>query len=144
MLHNGGNTEGLFRGAFMESGFPYPIGPIEQGQPIYDSVVQRVGCSSANDTLDCLRTVPYEELVASFNTFPSIFSYQVCVSPCRVMAPITDALKVNSTIVWTPHRWSLPGRQSATTSLETASSPNPIRDRFVLIFLPADLVQHLL
>ncbi len=144
MLYDGGNTEGLFRGVFMESGFPDSIDPIEQGQPIYDSVVEQVGCSSAHDTLDCLRTVPYEELLASFNTFPSIFSYQVCVSSRRVMAPITDALKVNSTVVWTPHRWSPPDRQSATTNLEPASGPCPICDRFVLILLPADLVQRLL
>lgn len=87
MLYNGGNTGDLFRGAFMESGFPTPIGPIEQGQPIYDSVVEQVGCSSANDTLDCLRTVPYEELLAAFNTFPSLFSYQVCVGSRRVDVP---------------------------------------------------------
>ena len=87
MLSNGGNTGGLFRGAFMESGFPYPIGPIELGQPIYDSVVEQVGCSSANDTLNCLRTVPYEELLAAFDTFPSLFSYQVCVSSRRVDDP---------------------------------------------------------
>ena len=31
MLVNGGNTQGLFRGAFMESGAPLPIGDITDG-----------------------------------------------------------------------------------------------------------------
>ncbi len=32
MLINGGDTEGLFRGAFMQSGSPIPVGDIEHGQ----------------------------------------------------------------------------------------------------------------
>ena len=32
MVANGGNTEGLFRAAFMESGFPIPVGDITNGQ----------------------------------------------------------------------------------------------------------------
>jgi hypothetical protein len=32
MLTNGGNTGGLFRGAFMQSGAPIPIGDISDGQ----------------------------------------------------------------------------------------------------------------
>lgn len=32
MLANGGNTGGLFRGGFMESGSPIPVGDITNGQ----------------------------------------------------------------------------------------------------------------
>lgn len=32
MLHNGGNTDGLFRAAFMQSGSPIPVGDITNGQ----------------------------------------------------------------------------------------------------------------
>jgi hypothetical protein len=78
MLYNGGNTGDLFRAAFMESGFPLPVGPIEGGQPYYDYTVEKVGCSTANDTLECLRTVPYDALEAAFNSLPALFSYQVC------------------------------------------------------------------
>ncbi len=78
MLYNGGHPGNLFRAAFMESGFPYPIGPIEQGQPYYDFIVQQVGCSTAADTLECLRTAQYDELMAAFNALPSLTSYQVC------------------------------------------------------------------
>ena len=37
-------------------------------QPLYDSLVSQTNCSSAIDTLDCLRKVPYETLNAVFNT----------------------------------------------------------------------------
>lgn len=32
MLANGGDTEGLFRAGYMQSGSPVPVGPIENGQ----------------------------------------------------------------------------------------------------------------
>ncbi|KAJ7599913.1 carotenoid ester lipase precursor [Mycena floridula] len=76
MLANGGNTEGLFRGAFLESGSPIPVGDISHGQPYYDAVVSHTGCSGAADTLACLRTVPYAKLKAAINLSPGIFSYQ--------------------------------------------------------------------
>jgi carboxylesterase type B len=77
MLTNGGNTEGLFRAAFMQSGSPIPVGDITHGQQYYDALVQEVGCSSASDTLACLRTVDYADLHAAMDNSPDIFSYQV-------------------------------------------------------------------
>ncbi len=77
MLANGGDTEGLFRAAFMESGAPIPVGDITHGQKYYDSIVTNTGCSGAADTLACLRTVPYASLKAAINLTPSIFAYQV-------------------------------------------------------------------
>ncbi|KAH9907098.1 carotenoid ester lipase precursor [Epithele typhae] len=38
MITNGGDTEGLFRGAFMQSGSPIPVGDIEHGQGDYDAI----------------------------------------------------------------------------------------------------------
>ena len=75
MLANGGNTEGLFRGAFMQSGAPIPVGDITHGQQYYDAIVKQTGCSGA-DTLDCLRTVPYSSLKAAINKSPGILDYQ--------------------------------------------------------------------
>lgn len=77
MLTNGGDTEGLFRGAFMESGSPIPVGDITGGQPYYDDLVERTGCSGSSDTLECLRGVEYQTLLDAVNQSPSIFSYQV-------------------------------------------------------------------
>lgn len=75
MLANGGNTEGLFRAGFMQSGAPIPVGPLENGQGYYDSVVQDTGCSGAPDTLQCLREVPFETLKAAIEKTPGLFSY---------------------------------------------------------------------
>ena len=77
MLTNGGNTEGLFRGAIMESGSPIPVGDISHGQKYYDSLVQQTGCKGTSDTLACLRTVPFDTLHRAVNTIPGVFSYQV-------------------------------------------------------------------
>ncbi|KAF5319917.1 hypothetical protein D9611_011051 [Ephemerocybe angulata] len=71
-----GNSEGLFRGAFMQSGAAIPVGPVENGQGYYDSIVKITGCSNAQDTLDCLRGVPYDKIKAAIDTTPSIFAYQ--------------------------------------------------------------------
>nr|GAT47596.1 predicted protein [Mycena chlorophos] len=76
MIANNGNNEGLFRGGFMESGSPIPVGPLENGQKYYDEIVDYVGCSSASDTLECLRTVPYATLLDAQNASPFIFDYQ--------------------------------------------------------------------
>ena len=77
MLTNDGNAEGLFRGGIMQSGSPLPVGDITHGQKYYDFMVERTGCAGANDTLQCLRQVPYEAFQAASNSTPSIFDYQV-------------------------------------------------------------------
>ncbi|EMD31127.1 hypothetical protein CERSUDRAFT_89451 [Gelatoporia subvermispora B] len=62
LLINGGNSEGLFRAAFLESGSPLPVGNITQVQSTYDALVADAGCSGSSDTLQCLREVPYDTL----------------------------------------------------------------------------------
>ncbi|KAJ7205202.1 Alpha/Beta hydrolase protein [Mycena pura] len=76
MLANDGDTEGLFRAAFMESGSPIPVGPVENGQIFYDQIVQQVGCAGSVDTLECLRTVPFDVLKAAQDATPFIFSFE--------------------------------------------------------------------
>ncbi|KAH8982158.1 carotenoid ester lipase precursor [Lactarius hatsudake] len=76
MLANGGNTEGLFRAAFMQSGPPSQTNDITRGQQYYDYLVERTGCTGSSDTLACLRVAPYEELKAAMDSTPSLFSYQ--------------------------------------------------------------------
>ena len=78
MLTNGGNTEGLFRGAFMQSGSPIPTGDIENGQGDYDKLVAQTGCTGAKDTLQCLREVPFAILQKAVDASPGVTSYQVC------------------------------------------------------------------
>ncbi|EGN97860.1 hypothetical protein SERLA73DRAFT_109097 [Serpula lacrymans var. lacrymans S7.3] len=79
MLTNGGDTEGLFRAAYMQSGSPIPVGDITKGQTYYDFLVDQTGCSGALDTLQCLREVPYDILKSAVDRTPNIFSYQSLV-----------------------------------------------------------------
>ncbi|KAJ8081169.1 hypothetical protein PM082_018012 [Marasmius tenuissimus] len=76
MLVDGGDTKGLFRAGFMQSGSPIPVGDITNGQEYYDALVRGTGCSGSADTLTCLRTVPYPTLKAAIDASPGIFDYQ--------------------------------------------------------------------
>lgn len=66
-----GRDDGLFRAGIMESGNPVPYSSYMSNldyQPAYNGIVNMTNCSSAIDTLDCLRHVPYEQLNAVINT----------------------------------------------------------------------------
>ncbi|KJZ77647.1 hypothetical protein HIM_02824 [Hirsutella minnesotensis 3608] len=81
MLMNGGNAtykgKQLFRGAIMNSGSIIPVDPVDcdKGQAVYNSVVDKTGCSGAPDTLACLREAPYDKYLAAVNSQPSLLSY---------------------------------------------------------------------
>ncbi|KAI0365191.1 carotenoid ester lipase precursor [Pilatotrama ljubarskyi] len=81
MLTNNGQNEGLFRGAIMHSGSPLPTGDIERLQPYYDAIVANTTCRGSDDTLDCLRGLPADELLAAASTLPSLFSYTSLEEP---------------------------------------------------------------
>jgi len=89
MVTNGGNPEGLFRAAFMQSGSPLPTTDITAGQPYYDFLVERTGCSGSSDTLACLRAAPYDKLKAAMDSTPSFSSYQ---SVALVWLPRVDGV----------------------------------------------------
>ncbi|TFK34734.1 Alpha/Beta hydrolase protein [Crucibulum laeve] len=80
-------THGLYRGAFMESGAPWPVGSITNGQEAYDFLVSQTGCSGSHDTLSCLRHAPYDSLKAAIDKTPSYDSYR---SLDLVWMPRTD------------------------------------------------------
>ncbi|KAL4877003.1 Alpha/Beta hydrolase protein [Aspergillus karnatakaensis] len=69
LIAYGGRDDGLFRGAIMQSGGSIMASSSNttQSQLQYDEIVEKAGCSGAEDTLQCLRTVPFEELNALFN-----------------------------------------------------------------------------
>ena len=81
MITNGGDPEGLFRGAIMHSGSPLPTGGVEKQQEYYDAIVEAVGCTGTQDTLQCLREAPADALVASAQALPGILGYKVWTSP---------------------------------------------------------------
>ena len=64
-----GRDDDIFHGAIMESGTPINSGPQTTSlQSKYDQLTQAVGCGDTTDSLDCLRSVPYETLNAAINT----------------------------------------------------------------------------
>lgn len=71
------NGKALFRGAIMDSGSIVPADPVDcpKGQAVYDTVVAAGGCSSASDTLACLRGLSYEDFLNAANSPPGILSY---------------------------------------------------------------------
>lgn len=80
LLYNGDNTyngKPLFHGAIMNSGGLVPADPSDspKAQAVYDLVVDSSGCSSADDTLECLRGVDYETMLRASNSVPGIASY---------------------------------------------------------------------
>lgn len=79
MIANNGNTEGLFHGAFMQSGAPIPVGDITKNQDQYDQLVSQSGCSAASDTLQCLREVDYDTLRAAMEASASLSGRTVSV-----------------------------------------------------------------
>ncbi|OCH92465.1 alpha/beta-hydrolase [Obba rivulosa] len=70
MLTNGGNNEGLFSGAVMQSGFPLPLNNYTQLQSTYDAYVSAANCSGTPDTLECLRQAPLQTLLTAMDTIP--------------------------------------------------------------------------
>ncbi|TFY61853.1 hypothetical protein EVJ58_g4251 [Rhodofomes roseus] len=76
LVWNEGDTGGLFRAAVMQSGPPISLRTVAEGQQYYDQLVENTGCSGEDDTLACLRSVPYLELQAAIALSPTFFSYQ--------------------------------------------------------------------
>lgn len=78
--YDGDNTyqgRKLFRGAIMNSGSLLPADPIDSEKPqkIYDQLVENSGCGSAQDTLDCLRKLPFDVFNRAAKSFSGMFSY---------------------------------------------------------------------
>jgi len=66
-----GRDDHLFRAGIMESGNPVPYQSYRDDrtyQPLYDNITALTNCSSAIDTLDCLRHVPFATINAVLNT----------------------------------------------------------------------------
>jgi len=102
MVTNGGDTEGLFRGAFMESGAVIPNGDVSLGQQDYDNLVRAAGCAGTEDTLECLRQVPFPALKEAMNMSPTVRSYRVSHYSPTPLSAITDLILQSTNIVWVP------------------------------------------
>ncbi|KAJ7433540.1 sterol esterase [Mycena latifolia] len=76
LLDNMQNSSALFRGAFMQSGSLLPTPFLGDGQSDYNSLVAANNCTASPDTLDCLRHVPFDALMATVNETLDILSYR--------------------------------------------------------------------
>jgi hypothetical protein len=102
MVTNDGDTEGLFRAGFMQSGSPNPLGDITDGQPIFDMLVNNTGCLDAKDKLDCLRNVPEEEFQKAVDTSPSFFGPMVCRFRLSILHILTVTTFKSLNLAWRP------------------------------------------
>ncbi|KAF2083410.1 alpha/beta-hydrolase [Saccharata proteae CBS 121410] len=70
LMTYGGRTDGLFHRSIQESGSAMTAwyNGTSWYQPIYDKIVSQVNCSTAIDTLACLRTIPYQTLYPYMNS----------------------------------------------------------------------------
>ncbi|KIJ95659.1 hypothetical protein K443DRAFT_682874 [Laccaria amethystina LaAM-08-1] len=89
IVTNDGDTQGLFRGAFMESGSPIPLNDITANQRYFDQLVVDAGCQGSADPIACLRTLPFDKLGDAINQSPSLLSY---LSFAFVWGPSIDGL----------------------------------------------------
>jgi carboxylesterase type B len=87
---NGGdhnyNGKPLFRAGIMDSGCAVPTQDVDSdtAQAIYDGVVDEAGCSSASDTLACLRDVDYSTLLNAANSVPGILGNYPDIDPFSI------------------------------------------------------------
>lgn len=82
LLAYGGRDDKLFRAAIMESGSPIAIiaqNGTQSYQPLYDQIVEQVGCYNEIDTLQCLRTVPISQLNNVIKNAPYNTSFEPTV-----------------------------------------------------------------
>ncbi|EIW58852.1 carotenoid ester lipase [Trametes versicolor FP-101664 SS1] len=81
MLTNGGNTEGLFRAGWMESGSISPAGNVSKIQPNFDFIASETGCADEIDILECLREVPASVIQAAMDKTATFLSFQALDTP---------------------------------------------------------------
>lgn len=67
----------LFRGAIMNWGNIVPADPVDcpKAQAVYNRVVLRVGCRGSENTLQCLRRLPFTRSYNAVASEPAVLSY---------------------------------------------------------------------
>ncbi|KAI1750140.1 sterol esterase [Xylaria castorea] len=79
-LYGGNNTykgNKIFRAGIMDSGSIIPADKVDcdRCQDIYDQVVRSAGCSSSQDTLQCLRSADFATFSSAASSVPGLLSY---------------------------------------------------------------------
>jgi acetylcholinesterase len=92
MVTNGEDAGGLFHGAFMQSGAVLPRGDVSLGQQDYDDLVREAGCAGAEDTLECLRQLPFATLKEAMDLSPRVLSYRVCHHFLHLLSSVVNCV----------------------------------------------------
>jgi acetylcholinesterase len=99
MITNNGDTEGLFRSAFLESGYMHSTGSLEDAQQYWDIYANAAGCGDSLGSavvFDCLRNASTETLrTAAFQT-PNYNSFEVCDFPSFSIATNINIIRLRS------------------------------------------------
>ena len=78
---NGGNTEGLFHGAFMQSGTFNSVGDVAMHQHEYNALVERAGGKKGKDSLEYLRNLDREKMKEAVDgTQIALACHRVCLT----------------------------------------------------------------
>ncbi|KZV76147.1 alpha/beta-hydrolase [Peniophora sp. CONT] len=86
MVTNNGDSEGLFRGAFMQSGGTMSTGSVEDGQPFFDDLAVDAGCGSSLGSIavfDCLRNASLADLRSALKPSRNLFDYSSLSLPWK-------------------------------------------------------------
>ncbi|KAJ6451390.1 sterol esterase [Mycena vitilis] len=69
------DSSALIRGAFLVSGSPITTGSLADGQADYDGLVSANNCTDAQNTLECLRRVPFDTFKSTVDKTRNGLSY---------------------------------------------------------------------
>lgn len=71
------NDKPLFKGGIMSSGSIVPVKPMDspKAQAVFDKVAETGGCSDAEDKLECLRELNYEDFLHAAGSVPHLLSF---------------------------------------------------------------------
>jgi len=129
MVTNGGDTEGLFRGAFMQSGAVMANGDVTLGQQDYDDLVRAAGCAGVEDTLGCLRQVPFSVLKAAVDMAQGFYSYRVCHDSPTRRAQLRTLFAVGESCLGSEGGWDVPQSPTSTVGITGQRLQYSVRHR---------------
>jgi carboxylesterase type B len=101
LTFNNGRNDHLFRAAISESGGPILFGPPKDrtaSQAYYDNTTAILGCSTASDTLSCLRDTPFSKLNAAFNATYGRVGMFPYIGGSLIRGPPSEQLKTGQFI----------------------------------------------
>ena len=130
MFANRGDTEDLFRGAFMHSG----VDPQRRYWPSPARLRRSCTngrCAGAENTLKCLRKVPFPALKEAVNMSPGFLSYLVCRISLSPLSKVTNLIVQSMNLAWGPRGgWDVPQSPAAAVGVGGQRGQDSVRHRW--------------